>query len=197
MSVKFSRASFLTLSILSTTIALTLPLYSKAQVSSPEAPNDRTSEQTDPGMNPGTGTDTSEPGMNPGTGTDTSEPGMNPGTGTGTSEPGMNPGTGTGTSEPGMNPGTGSSTSPESSGNALSQYSAQEAPLLERGSEGEAVRDVQTFLKNAGMYTGNVDGSFGSNMESAVREFQKSQGLTTDGIVGPDTWEAMTGFSST
>ncbi|PSO78296.1 MAG: hypothetical protein BRC37_01080 [Cyanobacteria bacterium QH_3_48_40] len=158
MSVKFSRASFLTLSILSTTIALTLPLYSKAQVSSPEAPNDRTSEQTDPGMNPGTGTDTSEPGMNPG---------------------------------------TGSSTSPESSGNALSQYSAQEAPLLERGSEGEAVRDVQTFLKNAGMYTGNVDGSFGSNMESAVREFQKSQGLTTDGIVGPDTWEAMTGFSST
>ncbi|PSO74770.1 MAG: hypothetical protein BRC40_06420 [Cyanobacteria bacterium QH_8_48_120] len=184
MSVKFSRASFLTLSILSTTIALTLPLYSKAQVSSPEAPNDRTSEQTDPGMNPGTGTDTSEPGMNPGTGT-------------GTSEPGMNPGTGTGTSEPGMNPGTGSSTSPESSGNALSQYSAQEAPLLERGSEGEAVRDVQTFLKNAGMYTGNVDGSFGSNMESAVREFQKSQGLTTDGIVGPDTWEAMTGFSST
>ena len=171
MSVKFSRASFLTLSILSTTIALTLPLYSKAQVSSPEAPNDRTSEQTDPGMNPGTGTDTSEPGMNPGTGTDTSEPGMNPG--------------------------TGSSTSPESSGNALSQYSAQEAPLLERGSEGEAVRDVQTFLKNAGMYTGNVDGSFGSNMESAVREFQKSQGLTTDGIVGPDTWEAMTGFSST
>jgi peptidoglycan hydrolase-like protein with peptidoglycan-binding domain len=96
-----------------------------------------------------------------------------------------------------MNPGTGSSTSPESSGNALSQYSAQEAPLLERGSEGEAVRDVQTFLKNAGMYTGNVDGSFGSNMESAVREFQKSQGLTTDGIVGPDTWEAMTGFSST
>ncbi|PSP12179.1 MAG: hypothetical protein BRC49_05970 [Cyanobacteria bacterium SW_10_48_33] len=171
MSVKFSRASFLTLSILSTTIALTLPLYSKAQVSSPEAPNDRTSEQT--------------------------EPGMNPGTGTGTSEPGMNPGTGTGTSEPGMNPGTGSSTSPESSGNALSQYSAQEAPLLERGSEGEAVRDVQTFLKNAGMYTGNVDGSFGSNMESAVREFQKSQGLTTDGIVGPDTWEAMTGFSST
>ena len=171
MSVKFSRASFLTLSILSTTIALTLPLYSKAQVSSPEAPNDRTSEQTEPGMNPGTGTDTSEPGMNPGTGT--------------------------GTSEPGMNPGTGSSTSPESSGNALSQYSAQEAPLLERGSEGEAVRDVQTFLKNAGMYTGNVDGSFGSNMESAVREFQKSQGLTTDGIVGPDTWEAMTGFSST
>ena len=171
MSVKFSRASFLTLSILSTTIALTLPLYSKAQVSSPEAPNDRTSEQTDPGMNQGTGTDTSEPGMNPGTGT--------------------------GTSEPGMNPGTGSSTSPESSGNALSQYSAQEAPLLERGSEGEAVRDVQTFLKNAGMYTGNVDGSFGSNMESAVREFQKSQGLTTDGIVGPDTWEAMTGFSST
>ncbi|PSP00659.1 MAG: hypothetical protein BRC47_11885 [Cyanobacteria bacterium QS_7_48_42] len=158
MSVKFSRASFLTLSILSTTIALTLPFYSKAQVSSPEAPNDRTSEQT---------------------------------------EPGMNPGTGTGTSEPGMNPGTGSSTSPESSGNALSQYSAQEAPLLERGSEGEAVRDVQTFLKNAGMYTGNVDGSFGSNMESAVREFQKSQGLTTDGIVGPDTWEAMTGFSST
>ena len=158
MSVKFSRASFLTLSILSTTIALTLPLYSKAQVSSPEAPNDRSSEQTDPGMNPGTGTDTSEPGMNPG---------------------------------------TGSSTSPESSGNALSQYSAQEAPLLERGSEGEAVRDVQTFLKNAGMYTGNVDGSFGSNMESAVREFQKSQGLTTDGIVGPDTWEAMTGFSST
>ncbi|PSP22583.1 MAG: hypothetical protein BRC52_04020 [Cyanobacteria bacterium SW_5_48_44] len=171
MSVKFSRASFLTLSILSTTIALTLPLYSKAQVSSPEAPNDRTSEQTEPGMNPGTGTGTSEPGMNPGTGTDTSEPGMNPG--------------------------TGSSTSPESSGNALSQYSAQEAPLLERGSEGEAVRDVQTFLKNAGMYTGNVDGSFGSNMESAVREFQKSQGLTTDGIVGPDTWEAMTGFSST
>ncbi|MGD1698464.1 peptidoglycan-binding domain-containing protein [Dapis sp. BLCC M229] len=36
-----------------------------------------------------------------------------------------------------------------------------------------------------------VDGIFGVATEEAVKNFQKSSGLTVDGIVGPQTWERL------
>ena len=38
---------------------------------------------------------------------------------------------------------------------------------------------------------GGVDGMFGSNTESAVKEFQNQENLTVDGRVGPATWGKM------
>ena len=52
------------------------------------------------------------------------------------------------------------------------------------------VEGLQRALKKAG-HTTDVDGLFGSGTERAVKTFQRSQGLETDGIVGPATWRAL------
>ena len=63
--------------------------------------------------------------------------------------------------------------------------------LSKYGSRGEEVRKIQTKLKNWGYYTGQVDGIFGSQTLSAVKWFQRKNGLTVDGIVGPATLAAL------
>jgi len=60
--------------------------------------------------------------------------------------------------------------------------------LLVRGSSGDAVAAVQRAL---GMPAGSVDGRFGARTEANVRLFQRRQGLTVDGIVGPQTSAAL------
>ena len=61
------------------------------------------------------------------------------------------------------------------------------AAVLKRGSNGASVERLQQRLKNWGYYKGNVDGIYGSGTESAVKAFQRKNGLTPDGIVGPAT----------
>jgi peptidoglycan hydrolase-like protein with peptidoglycan-binding domain len=53
------------------------------------------------------------------------------------------------------------------------------------------VSQVQAVLVELGYSTGGVDGKFGSATEQAVRNFQKSSGLTEDGVVGPATLAAL------
>lgn len=61
-------------------------------------------------------------------------------------------------------------------------------PTLSRlGSRGSEVRQIQTKLKSLGLYTGSVDGIYGTGTQKAVRQFQKNCGLTADGIAGPKT----------
>ena len=57
------------------------------------------------------------------------------------------------------------------------------AEALKRGSRGDLVRQLQTRLRSWGYYSGTVDGVYGAKTESAVRAFQKRNGLTADGIV--------------
>ena len=64
------------------------------------------------------------------------------------------------------------------------------------GSRGSEVRKIQTKLKNWGYYKGSVDGIYGSQTVSAVKSFQKKNGLTVDGIAGSKTLKAM-GINST
>lgn len=59
------------------------------------------------------------------------------------------------------------------------------------GSRGEEVRQIQTKLKRWGYYNGSVDGIYGSQTLSAVKYFQKKNGLTADGIAGTKTLNAM------
>ena len=66
-----------------------------------------------------------------------------------------------------------------------------QAATYRQGSTGEQVRIIQTKLKNWGYYDGAVDGIFGSGTAEAVRYFQRKNGLTADGIVGPATLEAL------
>ena len=66
-----------------------------------------------------------------------------------------------------------------------------QAVTYRQGSTGEQVRIIQTKLKNWGYYDGAVDGIFGSGTAEAVRYFQRKNGLTADGIVGPATLKAL------
>ena len=59
--------------------------------------------------------------------------------------------------------------------------------LSQLGSRGEEVRQIQKKLKSLGHYKGNVDGIYGTQTRNAVRAFQKSVGITVDGIAGPKT----------
>lgn len=59
------------------------------------------------------------------------------------------------------------------------------------GSRGDEVKQIQTKLKNWGYYNGSVDGVYGSGTLTAVKNFQKKNGLIVDGIAGKKTLQAM------
>ena len=65
------------------------------------------------------------------------------------------------------------------------------ADLYTRGASGATVTEIQTRLKSWGYYDGAVDGVFGSRTESAVRYFQRKNGLSVDGKVGAETLAAL------
>ena len=59
---------------------------------------------------------------------------------------------------------------------------------VERGSD---VQRVQNILNRAGYYSGSIDGIYGPQTRDAVIAFQRDYGLVADGIVGPNTYEAL------
>ena len=73
----------------------------------------------------------------------------------------------------------------------ITMFQTAEAATYRQGSSGETVRTIQTKLKNWGYYNGAVDGIFGSQTAEAVRYFQRSNGLTADGVAGPATLEKL------
>lgn len=66
-----------------------------------------------------------------------------------------------------------------------------EMTVLSYGSQSPAVIQVQTRLKELGYYTGSLDGKFRALTASAVRAFQKNNGLAIDGKVGSATWAKL------
>lgn len=52
----------------------------------------------------------------------------------------------------------------------------------------EQIKTLQRILKSLGYYKMDIDGSFGSGTESAVKAFQKARKITVDGEVGKNTW---------
>lgn len=59
--------------------------------------------------------------------------------------------------------------------------------LLEHGSRGASVRQLQELLKAKDYYSGKIDGKFGDGTYRAVRRFQEDKGLKIDGKVGDET----------
>jgi peptidoglycan hydrolase-like protein with peptidoglycan-binding domain len=55
------------------------------------------------------------------------------------------------------------------------------------GDTGNAVKKVQQRLKKLGYYTGSVDGDYGNGTKTAVKNFQKRNGLTVNGKVNSKT----------
>ena len=66
---------------------------------------------------------------------------------------------------------------------------------LKKGSQGSDVTELQKLLNNNG-YNLTVDGDFGKNTLAAVQDYQKKNGLKVDGIVGTNTWGALTKAST-
>ena len=57
-----------------------------------------------------------------------------------------------------------------------------------------SIKDVQTALKNAGVYTGKIDGKAGAGTKAAIVEFQKQHHLASDGVLGKRTWKALKSY---
>ena len=64
-------------------------------------------------------------------------------------------------------------------------------PTLRKGASGNITKLLQEKLVKLGYNTNGVDGIFGSGTHTAVREFQKTRGLSVDGIVGQNTWRKL------
>jgi lysozyme family protein len=63
-------------------------------------------------------------------------------------------------------------------------------PLVQQGAKGDLVYAIQYLLRAHG-YSLSADGKFGPQTGSAVKAFQQAEGLQVDGIVGPNTWQAL------
>ncbi len=84
---------------------------------------------------------------------------------------------------------SGSSTSGSTSGTSgLAQYVSV---TLRRGSTGTAVKALQQAIGGL-----TVDGSFGPITEARVIDYQKSKGLTQNGVVDAPVWNALMGVTT-
>ncbi|MDR2513854.1 MAG: peptidoglycan-binding protein [Christensenellaceae bacterium] len=70
------------------------------------------------------------------------------------------------------------------------------ASTLKLGSRGDEVKQLQTLLNSKGANL-TVDGIFGNNTLSAVRNYQGGNSLSVDGIVGNNTWSSLLGNAAT
>jgi putative chitinase len=62
---------------------------------------------------------------------------------------------------------------------------------LRLGSSGAQVAELQSVLAKK-KFAVTADGQFGPATAAAVEQFQTGQGLPADGVVGPQTWDALT-----
>lgn len=64
-------------------------------------------------------------------------------------------------------------------------------PTLKLGDKNEYVRNWQKYLNANGYFCGLEDGKFGVNTQNAVKAFQLTKGLVSDGIIGIATWASI------
>ena len=74
---------------------------------------------------------------------------------------------------------------------AVMPVQALAATVQEVGSRGDDVTKVQKRLIQYGYMSGSADGRYGEKTRDAVKLFQRRNGLTVDGKVGPSTAAAL------
>ena len=70
--------------------------------------------------------------------------------------------------------------------------SASAQPAFRVGDQGTDIAEIQGQLVDLG-YDVVADGDFGPATVDAIKEFQVSQGMEPDGLIGPATYEALLG----
>lgn len=63
--------------------------------------------------------------------------------------------------------------------------------IIQSGSASQSVKELQNVLAALGYTSGAIDGFYGADTRNAVQEFQRNNGIATDGIAGPETLAAM------
>ena len=96
----------------------------------------------------------------------------------------------------GSSSGSSNSSSSSSSSGSNSSSSSTSSLLntsltLQQGTKNDEVLKLQNMLTSLGFYTGNKTGNFGEKTADAVIAYQKSKGLTADGIAGKKTLAAI------
>jgi metacaspase-1 len=79
---------------------------------------------------------------------------------------------------------------PSPTGGVVPSQGTGTRPTIRRGDQGPDVRYMQERLQAHG-FSISVDGYFGPQTESIIQQFQRSNNLSADGIVGPMTWQAL------
>ena len=64
---------------------------------------------------------------------------------------------------------------------------------VSKGMTAEPVKKLQILLNGLGYPCGPVDGDFGEKTEAAVKSYQVHNGLSNDGVAGPQTWGSLIG----
>lgn len=67
-------------------------------------------------------------------------------------------------------------------------------PLPPAGPYKPTAVQIQTALKNAYFYAGEIDGVVGPKTKKAIEEFQSANRLQADGKVGPKTWAVLSKY---
>lgn len=91
----------------------------------------------------------------------------------------------------------GSSASSTSTTSSSASTASSKGDNLQYGDNNKYVTQLQQALHDKGFLKANPTGYFGSSTEAAVKSFQKSKGLTVDGIAGTATRKALLGSSYT
>lgn len=79
----------------------------------------------------------------------------------------------------------------ESAVKSAASAPAYTLPTLRKGDRGTPVQVLQWLLNERGHDAGTADGIFGAKTLTAVKAFQKANGLTADGAVGTKTWTCL------
>lgn len=70
----------------------------------------------------------------------------------------------------------------------IGPQTAKKSPVVSKGADGWITWTIQCMLYCKGYNPGFLDGKFGNSTKQAVISFQKSNGLSADGIVGYNTY---------
>jgi peptidoglycan hydrolase-like protein with peptidoglycan-binding domain len=75
--------------------------------------------------------------------------------------------------------------------NELDKAQVQKIPAAKELKCRPSAKQIQTALKNAGFYSGTIDGRMGRQTREAIKSFQKANNLKADGRIGNQTWDVL------